>query len=62
MKKEEDKMGMSQSGLGSDGNPPVGVILVGVAIFAVILAFAAKKSGEDRFPEPQPTPSVTVTK
>lgn len=55
-------MGLSQSGLGSSGNPPTGVIVVGVAILAVVIALAAKKSGEDRFPEPQPTPSVTATK
>jgi hypothetical protein len=56
-------MGFSQSGAGSSGNPPTGVILVGVVIFALILAFAAKNSREIPADNgPQPIPSVTATK
>lgn len=54
-------MGVSQSGLSPDRPVPTGLILVGVVIVALILAFGAKKSADDRQQRPEPTPSVSAS-
>lgn len=51
-------MGMTE-GKGPSGGAPTGVILLGLVVLAVVLAFAAQ-SGKRVCCGPDPRPSVTV--